>query len=76
MLQALYGMLVSALLWYKMFRADLEGQGFVFSPYDSCVANRWVNHKRHTILFHVDDMMSSHPDPKVNDDFLLWLNET
>ena len=74
-LRALYRMLVSALLWYKKFRADLKGQGFVFNPYDSCVANRWVNHKRHTVRFHVDDMMSSHPDPKVNDDFLLWLNK-
>ena len=24
---------------------------------------------------HVDDLMSSHIDPKVNDDFLKWLNK-
>jgi hypothetical protein len=74
-LRALYGMLVAALLWYRQFRAELEGQGFVFNPYDPCVANRWVDHKQHTIRFHVDDIMSSHVDPKVNDSFLAWLNE-
>ena len=74
-LRALYGMLVAALLWYRKFRDDLESQGFVFNPYDPCVANRWVDHKRHTVRFHVDDLMSSHIDPKVNDKFLVWLNE-
>ena len=73
-LRALYGMLVAALLWYRKFRADLESQGFKFNPYDACVANRWVNRKRHTVRFHVDDLMSSHVDPKVNDKFLKWLN--
>jgi hypothetical protein len=74
-LRALYGMLVAALLWYRKFREDLESQGFVFNPYDPCVANRWVDHKRHTVRFHVDDLMSSHIDPKVNDKFLVWLND-
>ena len=38
-LRALYGMLISALLWYKMFKSDLESIGFEFNPYDRCVAN-------------------------------------
>ena len=41
-LRALYGMLVAALLWYRTFRKDLEDIGFVFNPYDPCVANRIV----------------------------------
>jgi hypothetical protein len=73
--KALYGMLVASLLWYRKFREDLEGLGFKFNPYDPCIANRWVNHKRHTVRFHVDDLMSSHVDPKVNDKFLEWLNK-
>ena len=28
-----------------------------------------------TIRFHVDDLMSSHKDPSVNDDFLKFLNK-
>ena len=73
-LRALYGMLMAALLWYKQFKRDLETIGFEFNPYDPCVCNRKVNGKQHTVRFHVDDLMSSHMDPVVNDQFLEWLN--
>ena len=73
-LQALYGILEVALLWYNMFRADLEAEGFEFNPYDPCVANKQVKGKQLTIRFHVDDLMSSHIDPTVNDEFLKFLN--
>ena len=33
-----------------------------------------VNGKQQTVRFHVDDLMSSHEDKKVNDEFLKWLN--
>ena len=74
-LKALYDMLISSMLWYKKFRADLEDIGFVFNPYDPCVANSTVNGKQHTIRIHVDDLMSSHVDPDVNTKFLHWLNK-
>jgi hypothetical protein len=74
-LRALYGMLVAALLWYRKFRKDLEDIGFVFNPYDPCVANRWIKKKQQTVKFHVDDLMSSHVSTQVNDDFLKWLND-
>jgi hypothetical protein len=75
-LRAIYGMLQAALLWYKEFRGDLEKEcGFKFNPYDPCVANRQVNGKQHTIRYHVDDLMSSHVNPSVNDKFENWLNK-
>jgi hypothetical protein len=74
-IKALYGMLVASLLWYRKFKKDLEGIGFEFNPYDPCVANREVNGKQHTVRFHVDDLKSSHVDPKVNDEFYKWLND-
>ncbi len=74
--RALYGMLQAALLWYKKFRSDLENVGFKFNPYDPCIANRMVNGKQQTIRFHVDDVMSSHVDPKVNTAFAKWLQKT
>ena len=74
-LRALYGMLVATLLWYKKFRSDLEEVGFVFNPYDPCVANRTERNKQHTIRFHVDDIMSSHKDKVVNDEFHKWLDK-
>jgi hypothetical protein len=67
-------MLMASLLWYKKFRGDLEGIGFEFNPYDPCVANRIVSQKQQTLHFHVDDLMSSHMDPMVNNDFEKWLN--
>ena len=74
-LRAIYGMLISAILWYKKFRKDLEEIDFVFNPYDPCVANKIVNGYQQTIRFHVDDVMSSHIDPTVNDEFEIWLNK-
>ena len=69
-LRALYSMLESALIWYQRFWNDLEKIGFEFNPHDGCVANRTINDKQHTVQFHVDDLLSSHVDPKVNDEFL------
>ena len=75
-LKAIYGMLKSAFLFYKKLRKDLEGIGFKVNPYDPCVANRMVNGKQHTVVWHVDDLKSSHVDPKVNDKFIAWLTKT
>ena len=68
-------MFITALLRYKQLKLDLEKQGFKFNPYGSCVANKIVNKKQHTFWFHVDDLMSSHMDSKVNDKFLIWLKK-
>jgi hypothetical protein len=76
MLKALYGMLISSILYYKKFRKDIESIGFEVNPYDICVANRTVNGKQQTITWHVDDLKSSHVDPKVNDEFASWCEKT
>jgi hypothetical protein len=68
-------MLKAALLWYKTFRKDLEDIGFIFNPYDPCVANKKVQGSQQTILFHVDDLKSSHKMKSVNDQFEKWLNK-
>jgi hypothetical protein len=74
-LKAIYGMLEAALLWYnKTFRKDLEGIGFAFNPYNPCVANKKVQGLQQTILFHMDDLKSSHKLKSVNDRFEKWLN--
>ena len=66
-------MLAASLLWYKKFRKDLEAIGFKFHVYDACIANRIKGGSQQTIRFHVDDIMSSHKNPKVNDKFGEWL---
>jgi hypothetical protein len=73
--KALYGMLRSALLFYRKLVSDLEESGFVINPYDPCVANRIVNGKQQTVVWHVDDLKVSHKDPEVNTAFGKWLVE-
>ena len=74
-LQAIYGMLTASLLWYLKFKKDLENVGFEFNDYDPCIANRLVNGNQYTVRFHVDDLLSSHVDPKVNDRFQVWFKK-
>jgi hypothetical protein len=73
--KALYGMLRSALLFYRKLVADLEADGFEINPYDPCVANRMVNGLQQTVVWHVDDLKVSHKDPEVNTTFGKWLVE-
>jgi hypothetical protein len=60
MLKALYGMLISSILYYKKFLKDIDLVGFEVNPYNICVANRNVNGKQQTVTWHVDDLKSSH----------------
>ena len=53
----------------------MEKIGFVFNKYDPCVANKMIDGKQLLIRFHVDNIMSSHVDSRVNDIFLVWLNK-
>ena len=69
-LRAIYGMLISALLWYKKFRKDLEEEGFIFNAHMTHVLQiKWWIGKQQTVRFHIDNLMSSHEDAKVNDEF-------
>ena len=71
MLKALYGILVASLLYQKRFLDDITKIEFEHNPYDTCVDNRMVNNKQHTITWHVDDIKSSHVESRVNDEFLV-----
>jgi hypothetical protein len=44
-LQAIYGCIESALLWYNLYASTLKGMGFEINPYDKCVANKIDNVK-------------------------------
>ena len=63
MSKALYGMLKSALWFYKKLKKDLEAYWFLINPYDLCVANSMINGKQMTVTWHVDDLKVSHEDP-------------
>ena len=72
MRKALYGMMLSSLLFYKHFRQDLESIGFKINPYDICVANRNVEGHQQTVTWHVDDVKVSHVSKKANEEFINW----
>ena len=50
-MRAIYGMLQSALLWYKKFCRELEEHGFKFNNYDPCVAIKNIAGSQQTIRF-------------------------
>jgi hypothetical protein len=71
--KALYGCLRSALLFYLKFVGDIESQGFTLNPYDLCVANKVINGKKITAVWHVEDIKMSHVDEKEVSKLITWL---
>ena len=74
-LNAIYGTMIASLLYYGKFCRTLKRNEFELNPYDPCVANRVVDGKQQTVLWHVDDCKISHVDSKVNDKFIEILRE-
>ena len=70
---ALYGTLKAALLFWKKLTESLKIRGFVINPYDWCIANKDVQGKQCTIVWHVDDLKISHVDPRVVDKIIASL---
>jgi len=66
--KALYGTLQAALLFWKLLSTTLQEWGFTINRYDQCVANKVINGKQCTIIWHVDDLKISHLDKKVVED--------
>jgi hypothetical protein len=51
--KALYGMMKSALLFYKKLVGELQDVGFEINPYDPCIVNKMVNGSQMTTRWHV-----------------------
>lgn len=71
--KALYGMLKSALFFYKKLVTDLVAQGFEVNPFNPCVVNKNINGYQMTICWHVDDLKISHKDEKEVTKIKEWL---
>ena len=65
LLKALYGTLRAARLFWETLSGKLQEWGFILNPYDSCVANKYVNGQQCTITWHVDDLKISHVEEDV-----------
>jgi hypothetical protein len=75
-IKAIYGLLESAMLFYRKLRNDLEKTGFKVNPYDPCVANKTINGKQMTVSWHVDDLKVSHVSKEVVKEFIEWIKTT
>ena len=49
-LNAIYGIMKAALLFYQKFVGDLMTIGFELNPYEPCVANKTINGKQITLV--------------------------
>jgi hypothetical protein len=74
LLNALCGTLRYALLFWKLPSSKLILWGFTINPYDGCVANKMIDGKQCTVLWHVDDLKISHVREDVNTDIIKRIN--
>jgi hypothetical protein len=72
--KAVYGMMKSALLFYRKLVADLTSLGYTINPYDPCVANKTIKGSQIMVCWHVDDLFIGHNDPAVVSSLLTWLS--
>jgi hypothetical protein len=73
--KAIYGCVVSGVLWYELFTSTLERHGFATNPYDFCVANATIEGSQCTIGWFVDDTKISHVNPDVVTSIISLLEE-
>ena len=67
---ALYGTLKAALLFWKKLTKSLKMRGLIINPYDWCIANKMINGRQCTIVWHVDDLKLSHVQESVLDEII------
>jgi hypothetical protein len=73
--KALYGTLQAALLFWQLLSDTLVSWGFTINPYDQCVANKHIDGKQCTIVWHVDDLKISHVSKDVVEGIIARLNK-
>ena len=73
--KALYATLQVALLFWKLLSSTLQEWGFKISNYDRCIANKMIDGKQCTIIWHVDKLKISHEKKAVVDDILKKFNK-
>ena len=72
--KAVYGTILGAILFYNKVSKKLEYWGFEKNNYNECTWNKKVDGKQLTLQAHVDDLIASHVDQQVVDNFIAALN--
>jgi hypothetical protein len=68
-------MLRAALLFWKLLSSKLILWGFTINQYDWYVANKIIDGKQCTFLWHVEDLKISHVSEDVNTDIIKRIND-
>ena len=76
LLNALYGIMKAALLFYQCFVTNISRIGFIINPYDPCVMNKTVKDNQLTIVWHIDDLKVSHHNAYIVMHMACWLQKT
>jgi hypothetical protein len=71
--KAIYGMLKSALLFYRKLVANLCFIGFKLNPYNPCIANQDINGQQQTVIWHIDNFTIPCMNPDKNTKLINWL---
>jgi len=73
--KALYGMLQAVLLFCKLLSSKLQERGYVINPYNWCVANKIIDGKQCTIVWHMGSLKISHMSLDVVTDVIRKVEE-
>ena len=65
-----------ALLYYCHFIQDIKAKHFILNPYDPCIANKMVDSKQLTLVWHINDIKVSHVKESVITKLIEWLKHT
>lgn len=69
--RAVYGHMLSGILWYQKLKGHLEGWGFEMNPYDKCT-NKIIDGDQFTILYNLN---ISHRDLSIICDIAILIND-
>ena len=72
--KAVYGTILGAIIFYNKLSKQLEDWGFENNAYDECTWNKTVDGEQLTVQAHVDDLIATHVDQQVLDNFIAALN--
>ena len=75
-LNAIYGIMKAALLFYLKFVESLTSIGFVLNLYDSCITNKMVDRHQLPVVWHVDDLKILHQNESVVTRMITWFRKT
>ena len=71
---AIYGTIEASLLFWGKLSKSLEEMGSQRNEYDWCVMNKIIDDKQHTILWHVDELNTSHVYPAFISNVLYYID--